>query len=77
MNFNDWDISFCQGKIEQEENGIKITIDCPVKNRCHRFWTEEHTKEAIRTNDLYHSFIMPGTENITEMGCDHFWEEKG
>lgn len=76
MNFGSWDISFCKGKAETDENGVKVVIDCPIKNKCHRFWTEEHTKEALRTNDIYHSFIMPNAENISEDGCDYFWGNK-
>jgi len=72
-----WDISFCRGKAEIEQDGAKVIIECPVRDKCHRFWTEEHTKEALRTGDVFHSFIMPGVTDITEKGCDHFWKEMG
>ena len=74
MDFGSWDISFCRGKAEGEKDGVNVVIDCPMKNKCHRFWTEWHTQEALKTNDVYHSFIMPSIDNITDKGCDYFWE---
>ena len=75
MGFGSFDISFCHGKAETEKDGAKLIIDCPVKNKCHRYWTDWHTQQAIKTNDTYHSFIIPSAENISENGCDHFWKE--
>ena len=75
MSFGSWDISFCRGLAEQEENGVKVTVECPVKQSCHRFWTEEHTREALKTGDRYHSFIVPGPADITETGCGYFWRK--
>ena len=76
MSFGSFDISFCRGQAETEKDGVKVIVDCPVRDKCHRYWTEWHTQEAIRTNDIYHSFIMPSAENIGADGCKHFWENE-
>ena len=77
MILGSFDITFCRGIAEQEINGVKVTRTCPVRDNCHRFWTEEHTKEAVRTGDRYHSFfVMDDVDAIKDDGCDNFWREK-
>lgn len=71
------DITFCRGMAEQEINGNKVSVICPVRDNCHRFWTEEHSKEALRTGDIYHSFfVMDDVNYIKEDGCENFWRER-
>lgn len=76
MDFGSWDIAFCRGQGESCKDGVDIIAKCPVKEKCHRYWTEWHTQEALRTNDKYHSFIIPSADNITKDGCNYFWENE-
>ena len=77
MTYDDFDITFCNGKVDFSENGVMKTKECPMREKCHRFWTETHTKEAERLRMRYHSFFMLTDPNdITENGCKNFWSKK-
>lgn len=74
MTHFDFDITFCNGEAPNkgEEN-----IICPVREKCHRFWTEEYAKEATRLGEKYLSFMHMATEEnpifLEERGCRMFW----
>ena len=75
--FGSMDITFCNGEFPQVKDGKLTMVTCPVRENCHRFWTEEHRKKAIETGDTYHSFfVMSDSFAITENGCENFWREK-
>ena len=77
MTYDDFDITFCNGEVKFSQNGIEATMTCPVRDKCHRFWTEEHMKESQRLGMSLHSFFMLTDPNdLTDEGCDLFWEEK-
>lgn len=77
MTYDDFDITFCKGEANFSQNGVETKTICPVRDKCHRFWTEEHKKESQRLGMKYHSFFMLTDQNsITDTGCDNFWKEK-
>ena len=77
MTYDDFDITFCNGKTQYEKDGVTITKECPVRDRCRRFWTENHAKECVRLGCIYNSFFMlTGEDTIGENGCDDFWEKE-
>ena len=76
MTHDDFDITFCNGEVKFSQNGIEAVMICPVRDKCHRFWTEEHSKESIRLGCRLNSFFMLTDPNdLTDAGCDHFWSK--
>lgn len=77
MTYDSFDITFCNGEVHYLENGEEIIKVCPVKGKCHRFWTKEHSQEAKRLGLRYHSFfLLTDPNSVNEKGCGSFWEEK-
>lgn len=77
MTYDDFDITFCKGELQYAENGTEVIMACPVKERCHRYWSKETQKEADRLGMRYLSFFLLTDPNlITDKGCESFWEEK-
>ena len=76
MSVDNFDITFCKGEVNFKQNDVEGTMICPVREKCHRFWTENHTKEAERLGKVYNSFFMLTDPNVlTDEGCEHFWKE--
>lgn len=67
MTYDDFDITFCEGK-----TGESI---CSIKDRCVRYWSDEYKKEAERLNLKYFSFMLPDGESLGEKNCNMFWEK--
>ena len=67
MNF---DITFCRGV--SEDSG-KI---CPIRDKCERYWTKDHSKKCIETGHIYNSFCLVSADEMAEKGCKLFWRKK-
>lgn len=79
MGIDDFDITFCRGKVEYTDThgdtDVQVSLDCPVKKSCKRYWTEKHAEKAIRTGNIYNSFFMLTDPNVlTDKGCDNYWK---
>lgn len=73
MDFIHFDMTFCRGVVEFEQNGILATMTCPVRDKCRRFWTEAHAEKATETGNIYNSFyLLTDPNDLTDAGCDNF-----
>lgn len=71
MNSVDFNITLCTGGQTDE-----LVPDCPRKNECKRYWTQEHTNAAREQELVEHSiYVLVDPNSITEKGCEYFLEK--
>lgn len=77
MTYDDFDITFCRGEVKFMKDNVEATMICPVREKCHRYWTQEHSDESQRLGMHYHSFFLLTDPNaIDENGCREFWKKR-